>query len=112
MRAAKRKSEKGMQAGWQSCRRVSGVLCDRKLSARLKGKIHRCAERPAVLYGMETVEVTERMVKKMEAVLIVGSDLDCILSCLWFHIWITFRFIQIEPSSPVRCRTHAFVIMN
>ena len=101
-----------MQAGWQSWRRVSGVLRDRKLSARLKGKIYRCAERPAVLYGMETVAVTERMVKKMEAVLIVGSDLDCILSCLWFHIWMTFRFIQIEPSSPVRCRTHAFVIMN
>ena len=55
-----------MQAGWQSWRRVSGVLCDRKLSARLKGKI-KCAVRPAVLYGMETVAVTERMVKKMEA---------------------------------------------
>ena len=56
-----------MQAGWQSWRRVSGVLCDRKLSARLKGKIYKCAVRPAVLYGMETVAVTERMVKKMEA---------------------------------------------
>ena len=55
-----------MQAGWQSWRRVSGVLCDRKLSARLKGKIYKCAVRPAVLYGMETVAVTERMVKKME----------------------------------------------
>ena len=56
-----------MQTGWQSWRRVSGVLCDRKLSARLKGKIYKCAVRPAVLYGMETVAVTERMVKKMEA---------------------------------------------
>ena len=50
-----------------SWRRVSGVLCDRKLSARLKGKIYKYAVRPAVLYGMETVAVTERMVKKMEA---------------------------------------------
>ena len=56
-----------IQAGWQSWRRVSGVLCDRKLSARLKGKIYKCAVRPAVLYGMETVAVTGRMVKKMEA---------------------------------------------
>ena len=56
-----------VQAGWQSWRRVSGALCDRKLSARLKGKIYKCAVRPAVLYGMETVAVTERMVKKMEA---------------------------------------------
>ena len=55
-----------MQAGWQSWRRVSGVLCDRKLSARLKGKIYKCAVRPAVLYGMDMVAVTERMVKKME----------------------------------------------
>ena len=55
-----------MQAGWQSWRRVSGVFYDRKLSARLKGKIYKCAVRPVVLYGMETVAVTERMVKKME----------------------------------------------
>ena len=56
-----------IQAGWQSWRRVSGILCDRKLSAKLKGKIYKCAVRPAVLYGMGTVAVTERMVKKMEA---------------------------------------------
>ena len=55
------------QAGWQSWRRVSGVLCDRKLSARLKGKIYKCAVGLAVLYGMEPVVVTERMMKKMEA---------------------------------------------
>ena len=56
-----------VQAGWQNWRRVSGVLCDRKLSARLKGKIYKCAMRLAVLNGMETVVVTERMMKKMEA---------------------------------------------
>ena len=56
-----------VQAGWQSWRRASGVLCDSKLSARLKGKIYKCVVRPAVLYGMETVAVTERMEKKMEA---------------------------------------------
>ena len=30
----------------------------------MKGKIYKCAVRPAVLYGMETVVVTERIVKK------------------------------------------------
>ena len=28
-----------VQAGWQNWRRASGVLCDRKLSTRLKGRI-------------------------------------------------------------------------
>jgi len=56
-----------VQAGWQSWRRSSGVLCDRNLSARLKGKIYKCVVRPAILYGMETVVVTGRMEEKMEA---------------------------------------------
>ena len=56
-----------MQAGWQSWRRVLGVLCDRKLSARLKGKmIYKCAVRLVVLYSMEMMVVTERVVKKMD----------------------------------------------
>ena len=63
-RSCKEEVRRRMQAGWQSWRRVSGVLCDRKLSARLKGKIYKCAVRLAVLYGIETVVVTERMVKK------------------------------------------------
>ena len=55
--SCKEEVRRRMQAGWQSWRRVSGVLCDRKLSARLKGKIYKCAVRLAV---------TERMVKKLE----------------------------------------------
>ena len=45
---------------------MSGVLCDRKLSARVKGKMYKNVVRPAMLYGMETVAVTERQVGKME----------------------------------------------
>ena len=54
-----------VQAGWQRWRRASGVLCDRKLSARMKGKMYKSVVRPAMLYGMETV-VKERMEKNME----------------------------------------------
>ena len=55
-----------IQAGWMSWKKVSGVLCDKKLSARIKGKMYKTAVRPAMLYGMETVAVTERQVGKME----------------------------------------------
>ena len=45
-----------------SWKRVSGVLCDRKLSVKIKGKIYKSVVRPTMLYGMETVAVTERQV--------------------------------------------------
>ena len=51
---------KRIQAGWMSWKKVSGVLCDMKLSAMVKGKMHKSVDRPAMLYGMETVAVTER----------------------------------------------------
>ena len=49
-----------------SWRKVSGVLCDRKLSAKVKDEMYKSVVRPAMLYGMETVAVTERQVGKME----------------------------------------------
>ena len=55
-----------IQEGWMSCRKVSGVLCDKKLSAKVKGKMYKSVVRPTMLYGMETVAVTERQVGKME----------------------------------------------
>ena len=44
---------------------MCGVLCDRKLSARVKGKMYKSVAGPAMLYGMEVVAVTERQVGKM-----------------------------------------------
>ena len=55
-----------IQAGWMSWRKVSGVLCDRKLSAKIKGKMYKSVVRPTMLYEMETVAVTERQMGKME----------------------------------------------
>ena len=46
--------------------KVSGVLCDRKLSAKVKGKMYKSVVRPTMLYGMETVAATERQIGKME----------------------------------------------
>ena len=55
-----------IQAGWMSWRKVSGVLCDRKLSAKVKGKMYKSVVRPAMLYGMGAVAVTEKHMGKME----------------------------------------------
>ena len=55
-----------IQAGWMSWKKVSGLLCDRKLSARVKGKMYKSVVRPGILYGMETMAVTERQVGKMK----------------------------------------------
>ena len=53
-------------AAWLSWKKVSRVLCDRKLSARVKGKMYKSVVRPAMLYGMKAVAVMERQVGKME----------------------------------------------
>ena len=42
-----------IQAGWMSWKKVSGVMCNRKLSAKVKGKMYKSVVRPAMLYGME-----------------------------------------------------------
>ena len=49
-----------------SWRKVSGVQCDRKLSAKIKCKMYKSVVRPIMLYGMETVAVKERQMGKME----------------------------------------------
>ena len=55
-----------IQAGWMSWKKVTGVPCDRKLSAKVKGKMYKSVVRPAMLYGVETVAMTEGQVGKME----------------------------------------------
>ena len=55
-----------IQASWMIWRKASGILCDRKLLAKVKGKMYKSVVRPTILYGMKTVAVTERQVGKME----------------------------------------------
>ncbi|KAK3568622.1 hypothetical protein QTP86_010800 [Hemibagrus guttatus] len=58
--------KKRVQAGWNGWRKVSGVLCDQKISARIKGKVYRTAVRPAMLYGLETVSLRKRQESELE----------------------------------------------
>ena len=42
-----------IKVGWMSWKKVSGVLCDRKLLARVMSKMYKSIVRPAMPYGME-----------------------------------------------------------
>ena len=61
-----REVKKRVQAGWNGCRRVSGVICDRRLPARVKGKVCSSVVRPAMVYGLETVADTKKQVEELE----------------------------------------------
>jgi len=40
-----------IKVGWQKWKHSSGVLCDKRVSLRLKSRVYRMVVRPAVLYG-------------------------------------------------------------
>ncbi|KAK3517683.1 hypothetical protein QTP70_015690 [Hemibagrus guttatus] len=58
--------KKQVQAAWNGWRKVWGVLCDQKISARIKGKVYRTVVRPAMLYGLETVSLRKRQESELE----------------------------------------------
>ena len=58
--------KKRANAGWNGWRRMSGVICDRRVPARVKGKVYKVAVRPAMLYGLETVALTKRQEAEMK----------------------------------------------
>ena len=69
-----------VQAGLNNWRRVSGVICEKRLSACAKGKVYKTVVRPAMLYGLETVPLA----KKQEAKLVVAE-----LKILRFSLGVT-----------------------
>ena len=60
--SCEREVKKRVQAGWNGWRKVSGVICDRRSPARVKGKVYSSVVRPAMVYGLETVAVAEMKV--------------------------------------------------
>jgi hypothetical protein len=42
-----------IKADWLKWRQASGVLCDSRVSLKLKGKFYRTAIRPTILYGAD-----------------------------------------------------------
>ena len=68
---------KTTQCGWNNWRKISGVLCDKRVPPHVKGKILKMIVQPAMLYGMETVPVTSANVTKLE----VTEMQMCIWTC-------------------------------
>ena len=57
---------KRTQAGWNSWRKVTGVMCDKRMPAKLKGKVYNAVIRPAMAYGLETLPLTKRQEMDLE----------------------------------------------
>ncbi|XP_037782014.1 uncharacterized protein LOC119578515 [Penaeus monodon] len=74
-----------IQCGWNNWRKVSGVICDKRVLVKLKGKVHKSVVRPAMTYGLETAplrKVEERKLDVAEMKMLrwmVGvTKIDCI----------------------------------
>ena len=55
-----------IQSGCKNWKRVSGILCDRRISLRVKGKVYKTVVRPAMIYGAETWAVKIAQEKKLD----------------------------------------------
>ena len=55
-----------IQCAWMNWRRSSGILCDKRVSAKVKGKFYKSVVRPAMVYGAETWPVKKAQERKLE----------------------------------------------
>ena len=56
-------------SGWKNGKRVSGVLRDRRMNVKIKGKppkVYRTVVRPALMYGAETCALKKAQENKLE----------------------------------------------
>ena len=61
-----REVKRRVQARWNEWRKVSGIICDRRLPARVKEKVYNSVVRPVMVYGLEMVAVTKKQVEEIE----------------------------------------------
>lgn len=55
-----------IQAGWLKWRGSKGVLCDRKVPMKLKGKFYAAVVRPAMKYSSECWAIKKKQVQKLQ----------------------------------------------
>ena len=66
-----------IQSGWKNWKRISRILCDRRISLRVKWKVYNTVVRPAMMYGAETWAVKKAHEKKL--------DVAEMMMCEWSH---------------------------
>ena len=64
--SCEREVKRRVHAGWKGWIKVSGVICDKRLPAGVKGKVYSTVVRPGIVYGFEMAAVTKKQVKEME----------------------------------------------
>ena len=57
---------KRVGAGWMNWKKCSGVLCDKRMPVKVKGKVYGRVVRHAMLYGAETWATTKRQESRIE----------------------------------------------
>ena len=59
-------STKRTRCGWNTWRKMTGVVCDKRIPPYVKGNGNKIIEQPAMLCWMETVVMTSSDVKKLK----------------------------------------------
>uniref|UniRef100_A0A452XUZ8 Uncharacterized protein n=1 Tax=Aegilops tauschii subsp. strangulata TaxID=200361 RepID=A0A452XUZ8_AEGTS len=54
-----------IKAGWMKWHQASGILCDKSVPQKLKGKFYRTTVRPTMLYGAECWPIKKRHVQPL-----------------------------------------------
>ena len=65
---SERELAKRILAGWGAWRKITGVMCDKKVSGTVQGLLYKTMVRPAMMYGIETVAVTKEQQRRMQVV--------------------------------------------
>ena len=55
-----------IQSGWKNWKRISGIMCDRRIRFRVKRKVYKTVVRLAMMYGAETWAMKKAQEKKLD----------------------------------------------
>ena len=53
-----------IQSGWKNWKKLSVIMCDRRISLRVKGKVYKTVVRPAMMYVAETCMGSEESTRE------------------------------------------------